>query len=235
MAPARPSDPDLPHPARPRDRATPATPATRARACLAARGARALKKSHPVLFPAKADAFAFIHMQRPAYSLTRLCALYGVTRAGYYAWCRRPMCAGREQDRQLLEHIRVIFAAHDGKYGSPRVYREALTGPGENAHMESFFIRSKRNSCMEPALRLKRSCAPSCGAIFTTTTTSAATPRSAIAHPLTTKQLRRRTETTMNRCQRNRGKIPAHTLEVGTTVLRELCLYTMRRSSCADR
>lgn len=34
------------------------------------------------------------------------------------------MCARREQDRQLLERIRAIFAAHDGKYGSPRVYRE---------------------------------------------------------------------------------------------------------------
>ena len=47
-----------------------------------------------------------------------------MTRAGYYAWRRRPLSARREQDRQLLERIRAIFAAHDGKYGSPRIYRD---------------------------------------------------------------------------------------------------------------
>lgn len=62
-------------------------------------------------------------------SVARLCALYSVTRAGYYAWCQRPVSARQEQDRSLLETIRVIFESSGGTYGSPRVHR-ALEAQG---------------------------------------------------------------------------------------------------------
>jgi transposase InsO family protein len=56
--------------------------------------------------------------------MTRLCALYGVTRAGYYAWRRRPASARAVQDRHLTQRLRVLFAAHRERYGSPRLHRE---------------------------------------------------------------------------------------------------------------
>ena len=52
-----------------------------------------------------------------------------MTRAGYYAWQRRPLSAHAEQDRELSEQIVAIFAAHHGRYGSPRIHRE-LIGTG---------------------------------------------------------------------------------------------------------
>jgi transposase InsO family protein len=52
-----------------------------------------------------------------------------VTRAGYYAWRRRPVCEHAEQDRRLSTVIHRIFRAHDGRYGSPRVH-EALVRQG---------------------------------------------------------------------------------------------------------
>ena len=52
-----------------------------------------------------------------------------MTRAGYYAWQRRPLSAHAEQDRELREQIAAIFAAHHGRYGSPRIHRE-LIGAG---------------------------------------------------------------------------------------------------------
>ncbi len=61
--------------------------------------------------------------------MTRLCALYGVTPAGYYAWRRRPESAHAEQDRKLSQRISALFARHRGRYGSPRIYRE-LRGEG---------------------------------------------------------------------------------------------------------
>jgi putative transposase len=61
--------------------------------------------------------------------VTRLCRLFAVTRAGYYAWHGRPASAHQEQDRVLLEAIRAIFEASRGTYGSPRVYR-TLTARG---------------------------------------------------------------------------------------------------------
>ena len=55
--------------------------------------------------------------------MTRLCPLYGVTAAGYYAWRRRPESAHTEQDRRLSHRITALFRAHQGRYGSPRIYR----------------------------------------------------------------------------------------------------------------
>jgi len=56
--------------------------------------------------------------------VTRLCALYGVSPAGYYAWRRRGPSAHAEQDRRLTQHITTIFHRHRGCYGSPRIHRE---------------------------------------------------------------------------------------------------------------
>lgn len=61
--------------------------------------------------------------------MTRLCELYGVTRAGFYAWRRRPVSARAEQDRELGRQIGTLFTAHHGRYGSPRIHR-ALTAAG---------------------------------------------------------------------------------------------------------
>lgn len=55
--------------------------------------------------------------------LTRLCALYRVTRAGYYAWRHRPASRRQEQDRVLLEAMVSIFKRSGGTYGSPRLHR----------------------------------------------------------------------------------------------------------------
>ena len=55
--------------------------------------------------------------------MTRLCRLLAVTRAGFYAWQRRPVSLRRRQDRGLLEEMRVIFERSGGTYGSPRMHR----------------------------------------------------------------------------------------------------------------
>lgn len=52
-----------------------------------------------------------------------LCARYGVTTSGYYAGRRRGESAHAEQDRALLHEIRRVFAQHEARYGSPRMYR----------------------------------------------------------------------------------------------------------------
>jgi len=62
-------------------------------------------------------------------SITCACRLFGVTRAGYYAWRARPLSAHAQQDRVLQEHIARVFAAHDGRYGAPRIHH-ALTEAG---------------------------------------------------------------------------------------------------------
>jgi transposase-like protein len=78
-------------------------------ACAAAGGARPPKKSHPVLFRRPKEIFAFIATQVARYPVTRLCALYGVTPAGFYAWRRRAESAHAAQDRKLTQQITAIF------------------------------------------------------------------------------------------------------------------------------
>lgn len=55
--------------------------------------------------------------------MTRLCAVYGVTRAGYYAWRQRPESVRSAQDRELQRRIQRLFQQHRGTYGSPRIHR----------------------------------------------------------------------------------------------------------------
>jgi putative transposase len=51
-----------------------------------------------------------------------LCIRYGVTRAGYYAFCHRSSSARSRQDEKLFARAQAIFDASDGTYGSPRVH-----------------------------------------------------------------------------------------------------------------
>ena len=55
--------------------------------------------------------------------------MFGVSRAGFYAWRRRRPSHHTEQDRTLSASIRTLFRTHHGAYGSPRI-RAALAGEG---------------------------------------------------------------------------------------------------------
>ena len=58
-----------------------------------------------------------------------MCRVYGVTRAGYYAWRERAPSARVQRDDLLKAQIERIHQDSRGTYGSPRVYRE-LKGRG---------------------------------------------------------------------------------------------------------
>ena len=54
-----------------------------------------------------------------------MCALYQVTRGGYYAWQRRQPSDRALADARLIEQVRQIHQQSRGFYGSPRVVRAA--------------------------------------------------------------------------------------------------------------
>jgi putative transposase len=62
--------------------------------------------------------------------ISSMCRVYSVTRAGYYAWCKRPLAATKRDNERVLEKIRLIHRDSEGTYGSPRV-RAALCQAGE--------------------------------------------------------------------------------------------------------
>lgn len=61
-----------------------------------------------------------------ALPIGRRCALLGVSRSGYYAWCRRPTSRRDAENALLVEAMRDIHASVGHTYGSPRM-------PGELA------------------------------------------------------------------------------------------------------
>ena len=53
-----------------------------------------------------------------------MCRLYGVTRAGYYAWRRRGPSRRDQDNADLLQQIVRVHRANRGIYGSPRIWRQ---------------------------------------------------------------------------------------------------------------
>ena len=56
------------------------------------------------------------------------CALFGVSRSGYYAWRGRPEAPRATEDAALVAEIKEAHATGRGSYGSPRVHRELRAG-----------------------------------------------------------------------------------------------------------
>ena len=52
-----------------------------------------------------------------------MCRVYDVTRAGYYAWRKRPESTRAQHNNELREQIETVHRQSRGTYGSPRVYR----------------------------------------------------------------------------------------------------------------
>src|SRR5439155_1252090 len=80
-------------------------------------------------FRSKAEIFAFIEVNRAEHDLTLMCRVYGVTRAGFYAWRARERSERERQNEALACEIRAVHAESRGIYGSPRVH-QALRSRG---------------------------------------------------------------------------------------------------------
>lgn len=87
---------------------TASTAEIRAGVCFAEGGACSAKKTHPVLLRTKAVVFAFIEQNREEHSIGLMCRLYGVTRAGYYAWPQRGPSRLRTRDEELVKEIQAV-------------------------------------------------------------------------------------------------------------------------------
>ena len=69
--------------------------------------------------------YAFIQSQRAVHSLVILCRVLGVSRSGYYNWCKRGVAPRQEADRQLLREIERVHEVHRGHSGALKTWRIA--------------------------------------------------------------------------------------------------------------
>jgi hypothetical protein len=75
--------------------------------------------------------FAFIEQHARTWPVRLMCRVLGVSPSGFYGWRSRPESARSASNRQLLDDVRRIHAAHHRRYGSPRVHA-ALRAEGRS-------------------------------------------------------------------------------------------------------
>ncbi len=68
--------------------------------------------------------YACIQAHRDAFPLSRMCAVLGVSRSGFYAARQRGPKQHEHADQRLRVEIRAIHRASKRRYGSPRVHEE---------------------------------------------------------------------------------------------------------------
>jgi transposase InsO family protein len=85
-----------------------------------------------------------------------MCRLYGVTRAGYYAWRQRGPSQRTHANEQLWKKIQRIHARSRNTYGSPRVH-EALKASGDRVSKGRVERLMRKNALKARVARLYRS------------------------------------------------------------------------------
>lgn len=86
--------------------------------------------------------FRFIEAEKATYPIALMCRLLRVSRAGFYAWRRRPESDRARADRRLLVEIRAAHKASRRTYGSPRVHRDLRAqGLGIGRHRVARLMR----------------------------------------------------------------------------------------------
>jgi putative transposase len=71
--------------------------------------------------------YAFVRKHVVRWSVVRMCAVLGVSRAGYYAWIKRPVGRRVAADRELFLKVVAIHQESRKTYGSPRIHAELVS------------------------------------------------------------------------------------------------------------
>jgi putative transposase len=79
--------------------------------------------------------YAFIDAEKAHYPVAHMCDWLGVSRSGFYEWCRRPPSATELARRELKIIIEHLFWKSDGTYGHRRIHAE-LARLGRPAGLE---------------------------------------------------------------------------------------------------
>lgn len=70
------------------------------------------------------DRYQRIEAMTADYDTTALCAAFGVSRSGYYAWSRREPSARQRTNARLVAEMHVLREGEEACYGSPRMTAE---------------------------------------------------------------------------------------------------------------
>jgi transposase InsO family protein len=70
--------------------------------------------------------FAWMKEQASEFAIEPMCRALAVSKAGYYAWLKRPASRRLRRREDLADKIRRAHHASRGTYGSPRIHQELI-------------------------------------------------------------------------------------------------------------
>lgn len=91
--------------------------------------------------------YGFIWDHSNEFSVQRICQVLDVSRSGYYSWLNRKPSKRKLENQGLKLRIAQIYSEKDGRYGSPRIYRQL--------RKEGFKCNQKRVERLMKVLGLK--------------------------------------------------------------------------------
>jgi transposase InsO family protein len=65
-----------------------------------------------------------VKVNQATHSVGMMCRLLKISRNGFYAWLKRPMCTRQRADLALTGKIEAIHRGSKGVYGSPMIHAE---------------------------------------------------------------------------------------------------------------
>ena len=90
---------------------------------------------------------------RVEYSIEGICACFGVSRSGYYAWLQRKT-SGRSAHRQHLdERVRALFAKHKCRYGAKRIQQQIQQDDQRYYNLKTVAASMQRQGLVAKAAR----------------------------------------------------------------------------------
>src|SRR5208337_770356 len=85
---------------------------------------REILKNDGLLRQGEQVRFAFVAVEKALYPVRLLCRCLEVSRAGFYAWQRRPLSGRAREDAGLCVEIAASHTESRRTYGSPRILRD---------------------------------------------------------------------------------------------------------------
>jgi putative transposase len=70
------------------------------------------------------EIFKFIDAEKTSFPIAFMCRRLGVSKAGYFAWQRRPLSRRDVADARISKLMHQIHAGSRGTYGAPRIHAE---------------------------------------------------------------------------------------------------------------
>jgi transposase InsO family protein len=91
------------------------------------------------------------------YPVRALCAVLGVSRSGYYRWCKGPETDRQVANRLLAQEIQRVYRQKQGRYGSPRVTHQ-LRREGHRCNHKRVERLMRQHGLRGRSIRRRRVC-----------------------------------------------------------------------------